>query len=419
MAKASVLIDLSLLKTHPAFRAVFIARLLSLVSLGLLGIAIAVQVQALTGSPWRVGLAVALAGGGMFVGLMFGGVLADRYERRRLILLARSTCGLGFVGLCVNASLAAPSLLAIYALALWDGFFGALGVTALLAATPALVGRENLLKAGAISQLTVRLGSIVSPVLGGLLIAWGGVAWNYGLAALGTLGTVLMLTRLPLLPAPTVAREHPLKALASGLGFVWHNRAIGLIALIGALLTMASAVRVLYPALADGWGMSASQLGLLYAAVPLGAAVGAVTSGRLQHRARPGAWLIGSAVGGFIAIGVFSLMSDWRLAWVCLALFGYLSALNGLLQYAFIQALTPDHLLGRVNGLWTAQNVTGDAAGAAVLGALGSVLAPAAAASVFGLAAGGLGLALAAGARRLRELHFTAAAASTVQGLGK
>lgn len=70
-------------------------------------------------------------------------MLADRYERKRLILLARGTCGVGFVGLCLNALLPEPSLAAIYLLGIWDGFFASLGVTALLAATPALVGRET------------------------------------------------------------------------------------------------------------------------------------------------------------------------------------------------------------------------------------------------------------------------------------
>ncbi|MDI5811416.1 hypothetical protein MJM95_31680, partial [Salmonella enterica subsp. enterica serovar Anatum] len=41
-------------------------------------------------------------GGAMFIGLMVGGVLADRYERKKVILLARGTCGIGFIGLCVN-----------------------------------------------------------------------------------------------------------------------------------------------------------------------------------------------------------------------------------------------------------------------------------------------------------------------------
>jgi len=53
----SLLLNLSLLKTNPAFRAVFLARFISIVSLGLLGVAVPVQIQTLTGSPWLVGLA--------------------------------------------------------------------------------------------------------------------------------------------------------------------------------------------------------------------------------------------------------------------------------------------------------------------------------------------------------------------------
>ena len=191
MNRNSLLLNLSLLKTHPAFRAVFLARFISIVSLGLLGVAVPVQIQTLTGSSLQVGLAVTLTGSAMFIGLMMGGVLADRHERRRLILLARSTCGMGFIGLTINAALPEPSLAAIYLLGVWDGFFGAIGVTALLAATPALVGRENLMQAGAITMLTVRLGSVISPMIGGLLLASGGVVWNYGLASVGTFVTLI------------------------------------------------------------------------------------------------------------------------------------------------------------------------------------------------------------------------------------
>lgn len=275
MNQKSWLLNLSLLKTHPAYRAVFIARFISILSLGLLGVAVPVQIQTITHSSWLVGLSVTLTGGAMFIGLMVGGVLADRYERKKLILLARGTCGVGFVGLCLNAMLPEPSLVAIYVLGLWDGFFASLGVTALLAATPALVGRENLMQAGAITMLTVRLGSVISPMVGGLLLATGNVAWNYGLAAAGTFITTLTLLRLPLLPPPPQPREHPLKSLMAAIRFLFSNPLIGGIALLGGLLTMASAVRVLYPALAGEWQMSASEIGVLYAAIPLGAAWGA------------------------------------------------------------------------------------------------------------------------------------------------
>lgn len=110
MNKQSWLLNLSLLKTHPAFRAVFLARFISIVSLGLLGVAVPVQIQMMTHSTWQVGLSVTLTGGAMFVGLMVGGVLADRYERKKVILLARGTCGIGFIGLCLNAAAGAISI---------------------------------------------------------------------------------------------------------------------------------------------------------------------------------------------------------------------------------------------------------------------------------------------------------------------
>lgn len=403
MNKPSILLDFSLLKTHATFRAVFCARFISILALGLLGIAVPVQIQSMTGSTLLVGLSVTLAGSGMFIGLLMGGVMADRYERRRLILFARSTCGLGFIGLCINAALPAPSLTVIYLLAVWDGFFGAVGVTALLAATPAIVGRENLVQAGAISMLTVRFGSILSPAIGGLVIASGGVVWNYGLAALGTGLTLIPLLRLPQLATPVQKREHPLRALISGFAFLLQNRVIGMVALVGALLTMASAVRVLYPALSGIWQVSASELGLMYAAVPLGAAVGALTSGRVANVARPGWTLLMTAIGAFVAIGLFSLMPWFGLGLAFLVVFGYLSAINALLQYALIQNLTPDDFLGRINSLWTAQNVTGDAIGALLLGAMGSVMLPAMTSASFGFTAAVLGVVLAFVMRGLRR----------------
>ncbi|AMO50072.1 Siderophore transporter [Enterobacter sp. FY-07] len=411
MKQQSWLLNLSLLQTHPAFRAVFLARFISILSLGLLGVAVPVQIQTMTHSSWQVGLAVTLTGGAMFVGLMLGGVLADRYERKKLILLARSTCGVGFIGLCLNALLPEPSLVAIYLLGVWDGFFGALGVTALLAATPALVGRENLMQAGAITMLTVRFGSVISPMCGGLLLASGGVVWNYGLAAAGTFITLLPLLSLPALPPPPQPREHPLKSLLTALQFLLCNPLIGGIALLGGLLTMASAVRVLYPALAIGWNMSAAEIGLLYAALPLGAAIGALTSGKLAHSERPGVIMLITAVGAFIAIGLFSLMPFWALGVVFLALCGWLTAVSSLLQYTLLQTQTPEAMLGRINGLWTAQNVTGDAIGAALLGAMGSMMTPVSSASLSGLVLAVVGLALVGGLSELRRFRQTQPAA--------
>ena len=211
------------------------------------------------------------------------------------------------------------------------------------------------------------------------------VVWNYGLAAFGTFITLIPLLRLPQLAPPPQPREHPLRALWAGLRFLLHSPLIGGIALLGALLTMASAVRVLYPALANHWQMSASHIGLLYAALPLGAALGALTSGNLARCARPGAVMLATTLGSFIAVGLFSLMPNGALGMLCLVMVGWLSAISSLLQYTLIQTQTPEAMLGRINGLWTAQNVTGDAIGAALLGSMTVVMTPVYAASTGGL----------------------------------
>ncbi|VVT48199.1 Enterobactin exporter EntS [Kosakonia radicincitans] len=280
-------------------------------------------------------------------------------------------------------------------------------MTALLAATPALVGRENLMQAGAITMLTVRLGSVISPMCGGLLLASGGVVWNYGLAAAGTFITLLPLLSLPALPPPPQPREHPLKSLLTALQFLFRNPLIGGIALLGGLLTMASAVRVLYPALAMSWNMSAAEIGLLYAALPLGAAIGALTSGKLAHSERPGVIMLMTSVGAFVAIGLFSLMPVWALGVLFLALCGWLTAVSSLLQYTLLQTQTPEAMLGRINGLWTAQNVTGDAIGAALLGAMGSMMTPASSASISGLVLAAIGLVLVVALSELRRFRQT------------
>lgn len=83
------------------------------------------------------------------------------------------------------------------------------------------------MQAGAITMLTVRLGSVISPMIGGLLLATGGVAWNYGLAAAGTFITLLPLLSLPALPPPPQPREHPLKSLLAGFRFLLASPLVG------------------------------------------------------------------------------------------------------------------------------------------------------------------------------------------------
>lgn len=303
MAKPSFLLDFSLLKNNAHFRAIFCARMLSVFSLGMLAVGVPIQIQAMTGSTLQVGVAVALDGVGMFIGLMLGGVLADRFDRRKLILFARGTCGLGFVALSLNAFAPAPSLWALYLLAAWDGFFGALGMTALMAVIPLLVGRENLAAAGALQHDHRASGGDSGAGAGGVIIVAGGVGAAFAVAAAGTLGTLIPLTRLPTLRPQAQEPEHPLRALASGVQFVWRHKVVGSVVLLGMLMSIVGAVRILFPALAqETYQVGTSAVGLMYSAVPLGAMLGAFTSGWVPSFPRPGVLMLSAAICAFVAI---------------------------------------------------------------------------------------------------------------------
>lgn len=393
MKMPKIMLDFSLLKENPNFRMVFIARMMSILALGMMTVAVPMQIHQMTGSTLQVGMIMALDGIGMFVGLLIGGVLADKYDRRKLILFARTTCGIGFGALALNSLLAESSLVALYVLSVWDGFFGAMGMTALMASLPVIVGRENLPSAAALSMLTVRMGMVLSPAIGGLLISFGDVSWNYLAASIGTLCTLFPLFRLPSMKPSHDAPENPLLSLYEGVKFLFSNKVVGCVVVFGTLETLATAVRVMFPALAlETFTGNAANAGLMYSAIPLGAMVGALTSGWVKQSQRPGMVMIYATMGTFLAIVAMGLAGNYWLFLSILVIYGYLGSVASLIQYSIVQGHTPDHLLGRVSSLWTAQDVTGDSMGAIGLGALGKVMAPAMSIFSFGLGATGVGM---------------------------
>jgi len=404
MTLSTLFVDCSLLRTNPNFRRLLIARTISLLGLGLLSVAVPIQVYELSGSSALVGLAMALDGVGMFVGLLLGGVLADLHDRRRLILFARSVCGLGFVGLAVNAALDAPSLTLVFALSFWDGFFGALGVNALMAAMPHIVGRENLMQARALGMLTMRFATIASPALGGAVIAAAGVGWAYAGTALGTGLTVLTLLGLPRMIPERGETRHPLRMLAEAFTFLFGHKIILGVVGMGTLMTLTTAIRVLFPALTLGvYGGGAFEIGLMYTAVPVGATVGAAVSGWAGRVARPGLAMTQICALAFACVTLLGSTGSLYVALAALAVFGYAMSTASLLQYTMVQGHTPDRYLGRVNSLWTAQDVFGDSVGALGIGLLATLVTPAGAILAFGLSALALCGAVAGGFPAMRR----------------
>ncbi|GAB20598.1 putative siderophore export protein [Gordonia effusa NBRC 100432] len=390
-AASQVLIDLTPLRVSAPFRRVFVARLISLLAIGLLLVSVPVQMFDLTRSSAHVGAATAVTGLCTFVGMLLGGMLADRFDRKLLIIIGRSGAALSFAGLAANAFGAfggEPLVWVVYLLAVVDGLIGALSTSALMAAVPTLIPAEHLMAVGAINSLTVRIGAAVSPGIAGFIIAGAGVEWAYTVAALGGVLTVLILLGLPSMPptAPTggpaaVSTPTPEDTAAqpeppSLLDFLRTQRVVTGVMIVGVVTMLGTGLIALLPSLvAERFDENAAATGLLYAAVAAGAMVAALTSGWMSGVTRPGRLLLIVLIlaGGFQIL--FGLAPFAWLAIAVLFVIGFLDAVGEVIRYALIQEHTPGPLLGRVNGIWMAQEVGGVTVGALVAGLLGTIWA--------------------------------------------
>ncbi|WP_067824306.1 enterobactin transporter EntS [Nocardia inohanensis] len=384
-AAGGLLIDVSPLRASREFRCAFAARLVSVLGIGLLMVALPVQVYQLTGSSLHVAGVTTVTAIALFAGSLAGGVIADRYDRRDVIQWSRSAAGLGFLALGSNALLPDPMLPVIYAAGVVDGLAGGISGSALMALVPRLVGREKVAAAGALTALTADLGTMITPALAGLLIAKTGVAPAFFLTAAATVGTVSLIRAIGPQPPPEREIQHPLRELATGIRFAFQHRTIRAALLTGLIAMLVSGPLVLLPALADELGAGTTTLGLLYAAPGAGAVLGSLTSGWIGRSARPGRALLISSACMPIGVIVAGLAPHAALVFLGLAGFGTARAVNMVLRYAVLQREAPEELRGRVSGLLMVQAVTGTAVGSMLAGIAGQFCTPATALVVYGL----------------------------------
>lgn len=309
----------------------------------------------------------------LVVGVLAGGVLADRYDRRLLMLATRLPLTLVAVALTVNALLPDPHLWLIYVATGVTGLLAGLGGPAVLAAIPALVGTERLAAAGALTASSAQLAALLGPAIGGVLVAGPGLAACFAVDAAGFLvfSPALLFVR-PLPPAAPDTAKGVRQAFASvgvGLRYVRGHRLIIGLLLIDAAAMVFTMPQALYPVLADQqFDGGPGVVGLLYAAPALGALVGAATSGWTGRAG--GHALIGAVLLWGVSLTGFGATSFLPLALVLLALAGLGDLISETLRSALLQHGTPDELRGRVSSLWMVQASVSPALGNAGLGFL-------------------------------------------------
>jgi MFS family permease len=289
---------------------------------------------------------------------LLGGALADRHDRRRLLLADQIGLVAGAGALATLAFSGSPPLVLLYVLGGAIAGFGAIHNVTAGAIVPNLVAPHLLRQALALSYGLATLTMVVGPALGGLLIAVLGLGAAYTIDAVSCLAMVAAVWAMAPQPPRGVdldaAPERVLTSIAEGLRFVRGNSALmGTFALD--LLAMTFGMpRALFAVLSVSvYHAGASGTGLLYASVAAGATVAALTTGWLGHARRLGLIVIWAVVAWGIAIALAGLAGSLWIAAGCLALAGAADSVSAVCRSAITQSVTPDHLRGRMSSVFS------------------------------------------------------------------
>lgn len=339
---------------HVPFSVYWAGGLLSNMGTWLQALAASIYVYQLTGSALAVGI---LNFAGYVPILLFsiaGGVLSDRYDRRKVVVGTHVVAGLAAAGLAVAAFAGVASEIHVIAVAFALNTCWAIGKPSMVSILPGLVPKDEVTDAVALNSLQFILGQIAGPIIAFILIATAGPAWAFTVNALTYLGPIVAMAFLTQrgLGARTepAAGRDATAADASGLAFVRRNSWV--LALLAGIVTCSApleVVRTLSPALAvEGLHEPESAAGLIVAAQSVGSALALLVFVPLRRRgwSQPMA-----AVGlGLQAVGlaVAANAPTLAVAGAGVGFVGFGFSLCFPILTGTLQAEVPDHVRGRV-----------------------------------------------------------------------
>ena len=347
--------------------------------------------------PERKGLALGVVGlvkvGPIVVFSMVSGVVADAWNRRRLMLATQTGSAIVAVTLASTAFAGVSRVWPIYALAAVGAAVATFDLPARQALVPMLVPREHLPNAINLNTIVFQTAAVAGPSVGGLMIAGGGVAWAYVFNALSfvfVIAALLMMRDVPeRQPSEGGSRDDvSWHAAAQGVRFVFSQPLIRSTMLLDFFATFFSSATALLPIFAqDILQVGARGYGWLYAAPAVGAVATSVAMIPLTPRIdRRGPVLLWAIVVFGLATIVFGLSRWFWLTFVCLALTGAADTISIIIRNIVRQLETPDRLRGRMIGVNMVFFIGGPQLGEFEAGAVANWLG-----ATFSVVSGGVG----------------------------
>jgi len=343
---------------HRNFRLLWLSQLVSMAGSMMQSAAILWHVSLLVPAAKR-GLALGMTGAVRILPIVVfsivSGVVADHFDRRKVMMVTQSLMALAAAALAALSFSGSRALWAVYLLAGLSSAFWAFDGPSRQSLIPNLVPREHLPNAISLNTIMFEVASIAGPAIGGIVIAWGGVGWAYAINAVSFLFVIvalLMMRGVAVRPEGTGSGVS-MHAALEGLRFVFRTPLIRATMLLDFFATFFASATALLPIFAqDVLKVGAQGYGLLSAAPSVGAVVAAAAMVPLAERIRRRgpvlmAWV---AVYG-AATMVFGLSRNFALSFLCLAVTGVADTVSVVIRNLVRQLATPDSMRGRMTSV--------------------------------------------------------------------
>jgi len=347
---ANLAIDFSPLKKYPDFRRLWLSGLISYFGSMFTYVALPFQVKELTGSYLAVGLIGLVEIIPLVVFGLYGGVLADHMDRKKMIWATEFAALFLSAILLINSLLPSPSLALIYIVAALFSAVDGLQRPSADAILPRLVEHKDLPAASALMSLRWQMGMIAGPSLAGVLISIFGVSAGFILDIATYFLSLIILIRVKSVPPIEISENPSFSSLVAGVKYATSRKD-----LMGTYLVDLSAMFFAMPtALFPFWAEQVGApwaLGLFYAAGTIGSILVTVTSGWVKNYTKHGRAIFLAALGWGVAITFAGLVNNLALILIFLVLAGASDMVSALFRSTLWNQSIPDEFRGRLAGV--------------------------------------------------------------------
>ena len=348
--KTNLAIDFTPLKRYPDFRRLWLSGLISYFGSMFTYVALPFQVKQLTGSYLAVGLIGLVEIIPLVVFGLYGGVLADHMDRKRMIWATEFAALFLSTILLINSLLPSPKLAVIYIVAALFSAVDGLQRPSADAILPRLVEHKDLPAASALMSLRWQMGMITGPSLAGVLISIAGVSAGFILDILTYVLALFILIRVKNVPPMKESEKPSFSSLVAGVKYATSRKD-----LMGTYLVDLAAMFFAMPtALFPFWAEQAGApwaLGLFYAAGTIGSILVTLTSGWVKSYTKHGRAIFLAALGWGVAITLAGVTNNLFLILLFLILAGASDMVSALFRSTLWNQSIPDEFRGRLAGV--------------------------------------------------------------------